>query len=245
MAKTSGFAVSSIWLWSLLAAWLLSSDAGSATQPGRFPHSTSLTSADLAEAVALGERQDVTPYIVGRGVGRQTPNLVVYTPFLRLALAARRGLVQSSSTDSLSRLAEYGLPSSEVLVIIGSPCPGRTRCEFSGRTVDPRADAPSRLYISNSLNPSPSSVPIEAAPIRVMRPSDLEWLGDVPIEEPVIAATFNATQMRANAYVVAEWGSRYDVTFVAGGVLRQSELDNWRWASEPVVSSPRPIPTGR
>jgi hypothetical protein len=149
----------------------------------------------------------------------------VYTPFIRVAIAARSGLLSFDGTRLSSAVGPNWIASPEVLVVFGSPCHGDAVCDADGQAVDPRAVSPTRLYISRRINPAPVA---EAKPIRVLPLHELQWLGAIPIEGPTAAATFDARQFEAGSYVVAEWGSRYGVAFLAGGLVQAAELESWR-----------------
>jgi len=146
-----------------------------------------------------------------------------------VALAAKAGVLTFDGATVLSKFAPQWIASSEVLVVIGSPCPGERACEFGGEVIDPIAASPTRLHIRHPVDPSRPSVSAAlATPIRVVPLRNLRWLGTIPVAEPVVAATFNAQEFRAGASVVAEWGHLDRVAVVAGGHIEEAELHAWR-----------------
>jgi hypothetical protein len=195
----------------------------------RFPHSTILSGDDIEEAVDRGRSGDVAPYLLNRPIGGgPKPKAVIYTPFVRVALAAMAQVLTFDGSTMLSQVAPQWIASPEVLVVIGSPCPGESACQV-GDVVVPIAESPTRLYIRHQVNPSESSGPAAvASPIRVVPLRDLQWLGSIPVEEPVVAATFNPQEFRAGSLVRAEWGQWDRIVFVAGGYIQEAELDTWR-----------------
>jgi hypothetical protein len=213
-----------------LLAWLLSVTPTSSYTGPRFPQSTVLSGVDIEEAVVRGQNGEVLPYVINRPIGGgSSPRAVIYTPFVRVALAAMARVLTFDGSRVLSQVASQWIASPEVLVVIGSPCPGEPACEFGGDAVDPIAVNPTRLYIRHQASPPGSSVPAAVAiPIRVLPIRDLQWLGTIPVKEPVVAATFNPQDFRPGSHVVAEWGRWDRVVFSAGGQIQGSELDTWR-----------------
>ena len=209
--------------------FLLVTPTSSYTGP-RFPQSTVLSGADIEEAVALGGNGEVRPYVVARPIGGGSgPKAVVYTPFVRVAIAAMAKALTFDGSTILSQVAPQWIASPEVLVVIGSPCPNEPACEFGGDVVDPIAVGPTRLYIRHQVDPSRSSVPAAVAtPLRVLPLRDLRWLGSIPVKSPAVAATFSAEEFRAGSSIIAEWGRWDNITFLAGGYLQPVELETWR-----------------
>jgi hypothetical protein len=74
----------------------------------------------------------------------------------------------------------------------------------------------------------PGQSPRIAQPIRIVPVQELAWLGAIPIEDPVVAATFSPDAFQAGSFVVAEWGRWDGVTVYAGGYLEAAELARWR-----------------
>jgi hypothetical protein len=200
------------------------------TEP-RFPQSTVLSGEDIEEAVQRGRNGGVVPYLIGRSIGGggPKPKAVVYTPFVRVALAAKAGVLAFDGSTILSEVDQRWIGSPEVLVIIGSPCPRKPTCQVGEDIVDPNAVSPTRLYIRHQVHPSQSSVAATiVTPIRVLQLRNLGWLGSIPVEEPVVAATFRPEEFRAGSSVVAEWGRWDGITFLAGGHIQGAELETWR-----------------
>lgn len=196
----------------------------------RFPQSTVLSGEDIEEAVMRGRSgQQVLPYFINRPIGGgSAPRAVVYTPFVRVALAAMAGVLTFDGVTISSQVSQRWIASPEVLVVIGSPCPGEPACEFGGEVVDPIAVSPTRLYIRHQVSPPGSSAPAVATPIRQVPLREIRWLGSVPVKEPVVAATFSPQEFRVGSSVVAEWGRWDSVTFLAGGHIQRAELETWR-----------------
>lgn len=213
----------------LLTWFLLVTPTSTDTGP-RFPQSTVLSGEDIEEAVVRGRNGDVAPYLINHPIGGGSkPRAVIYTPFVRVALAARARLLTFDGSAIISRGAPQWIASPEVLVVIGSPCPGEPVCELGGYIVDPIAESPTRVYISQRVNTPASSPPAPVAtPIRVLILRDLQWLGSIPVEGPAVAATFGAHEFKAGAAVVAEWGRRDRTAISAGGYIHGGELETWR-----------------
>lgn len=213
-----------------LLTWALNVIPVSGYAPSRFPQSAVLSAEDIGEAVFHGRNGDVYPYLINRRIGGAPgPKAVVYTPFVRVALAAKAGVLTFDGSTVSSRVAPQWIATPEVLVVIGSPCPGEPACEFGGEVIDPIATSPIRLYIRHQVDRSRSSVPAGVAiPVRVVPLRDLSWLGAIPVTEPVVAATFHAQEFRAGSSVVAEWGRLDRIAALAGGHLQETELANWR-----------------
>ena len=213
----------------LLTCLLLVTPTSSYTVP-RFPQSTVLSGEDIEEAVLRGRNGEVLPYLINRSIGGgPKPKALVYTPFVRVALAAKAGVLTFDGSTVLSQVAQQWIASPEVLVIIGSPCPRKPGCQVGGDIVDPNAVSPTRLYIRHRVHPPQSSVPATVAtPIRVLQLRDLGWLGTIPVEEPVVAATFSPEEFRAGSSVLAEWGRWDSITFFAGGHIQGAEVETWR-----------------
>lgn len=213
----------------LLTGILQATPTLSSIEP-RFPRSTVLTGDDIEEAIVRGRASEVTPYLLNRVIGGGSiPRAAIYTPFVRVALAAMAGRLTFDGARILSEVAPQWIASPDVLVVFGSPCPGEQICEFGGEAVDPRGVSPTRIYIhpqdGSRSSPGPGNV---ATPIRVVPMSDLRWLGTIPVNEPVVAATFSPHEFRDGSAVVAEWGRRDGISFLAGGRIQQTELDIWR-----------------
>jgi hypothetical protein len=213
----------------LLTSLLLVAPVSSHYGP-RFPQSTVLSSEDIEEAVLRGRTGEIVPYLLDRRIGRGSgPKAVIYTPFVRIALAAKAGLLTFDGSIISSQVAPEWIASPEVLVVIGSPCPNEPACEFGGEVVDPIAVSPSRLYIRHQIIPSQSSVPAAlTTPLRVLPLRDLRWLGTIPVKEAAVAATFSPQDFRAGSALVAEWGRWDGITFLAGGHIQAIELERWR-----------------
>jgi hypothetical protein len=167
-----------------LLTWLLLVTPTSSYTGPRFPQSTVLSGEDIEEAVVSGRNGEVQPYLLNRTIGGGSrPRAVIYTPFVRVALAAMARVLTFDGSTILSQVAPQWIASTEVLVVIGSPCPGEPVCEFGGDVVDPIAVSPTRLYIRHQVNPPRSSVTAAVAtPIRVIPLRDLRWLGTIPVE---------------------------------------------------------------
>jgi len=212
----------------LLTWLLLVTPTFSYTVP-RFPQSTVLSGEDIEEAVVRGRNGDVAPYLLNRPIGGgPRPKAVIYTPFVRVALAAMAQVLTFDGSTMSSQVAPQWIASPEVLVVIGSPCPGEPACEV-GDVVVPIAEGPTRIYIRHQVNPPPSSGPSAiAAPLRVIPLRDLQWLGTIPLEEPAVAATFSPQEFRSGSLVRAEWGRWDSTVFVAGGYIQRAELETWR-----------------
>ncbi len=195
----------------------------------QFPRSTVLSDDDVSEAVRLGQSTDVMPYIVSRSIGGgPVPRLAVYTPFVRVAAAARAQVPGFDKAQWRREGLEW-MTSPEVLVVIGNPCSGNSpECDMPGQPIDPRASGPNRVYISPRIHMYPGRTPQTAEPVRIVPLHQLAWLGAVPIEEPVVAATFSPDAFRVGSYVIAEWGRWDSVSVVAGGYLRAEDLESWR-----------------
>ena len=215
-----------------LLTWLLMVTPLSSYTIPRFPQSTVLSGEDIEEAVVRGRNGEVLPYLLDRRIGGRggpEPKAVVYTPFVRVALAAKAGVLTFDGSTILSQVAPQWIASPEVLVVIASPCPGEPACEVGGDVVDPMAVSPTRLYIRHQVNPPGSSVPAAVAtPLRVVPLRDLRWLGTIPVKEPAVAATFSPQEFRAGSRVVAGWGRWNSITFLAGGIFQGAELETWR-----------------
>jgi hypothetical protein len=187
-----------------------------------------LSATDIEEAVERGQNDDVKPYVISHQIGGGSgPKAVVYTPFVRVALAAMAGALTFDGSRVSSQVAPEWISSPEVLVVIGSPC-GEPVCEFGGEVVDPIAASPTRLYIRHRVDSRSSVPPTEAGPIRLLQLRDLRWLGTIPVKAPAVAATFRPQEFRDGSKVVAEWGRLDHITFLAGGNLQGPELETWR-----------------
>jgi hypothetical protein len=164
-----------------LLTWVLLVTPTSSYHVSRFPHSTILSGEDIEEAVDRGRSGDVAPYLLNRPIGGgPKPKAVIYTPFVRVAVASMAQVLTFDGSTMLSQVAPQWIASPEVLVVIGSPCPGESACQV-GDVVVPVAEGPTRLYIRHQVNPSPSSGPAAvASPIRVIPLRDLQWLGTIP-----------------------------------------------------------------
>lgn len=214
-----------------LLTWLLLVAPTSSYTGPRFPESTVLSGEDIEEAVVRGRNGEVMPYVLNRRIGGGSgPKAVVYTPFVRVALAAKAGKLTFDRFTIVSQVAPQWIASPEVLVVIGSPCPaGEPACQLGGDVIDPITVSPTRLYIRHQVFPSRSSLPAAlATPIRVLPLRDLQWLGTIPVKEPAVAATFSAQEFRAGSSLVAEWGRWDSITFLAGGHIQGTELETWR-----------------
>ncbi len=216
--------------WALLGgliAWSLLVAPVSSYSVPRFPESTVLSGADIEEAVERGRSGDVAPYLINGLGGGSKPKAAIYTPFVRVALAAAARLLTYGGATILFQAGPQWMASPEVLVVFGRPCPGNSACEAGGVVIDPMAESPTRVYLEQTQPPSSGPRPI-ATPVRVLPLRDLQWLGAIPVEGPVVAATFSPKDFRAGARVAAEWGRWDSVTFVVGGYLQQADLDTWR-----------------
>lgn len=213
-----------------LLTWLLLVTPTSSYTGPQFPQSTVLSGEDIAEAIARGRKGEVLPYLLNRPIGGGSASkAVIYTPFVRVALAAKAGVLTFDGSTILSQVAPQWIAAPEVLVVIGSPCPGEPACEFGGDVVDPIAVSPTGLYIRYQVNPPRSSVPAAIAkPIRVIPIRDLQWLGTIPVKGPAVAATFSPQEFKAGSSLVAEWGRWDSITFLAGGHIQGAELEMWR-----------------
>lgn len=213
-----------------LLAWLLLATPTSSQTLPRFPQSTVLSGDDIEEAVERGRSGQVRPYLISSPIGGgSTPRVVIYTPFVRVALAAMARLLTFDGSTLSSQVAPQWISSPEVLVVIGSPCPGEPACEFGGEVVDPSAVSPTRLYIRHQTNlPRSSAKAVVAIPVRLLALDDLRWLGSIPVKDPVVAATFSPQEFRVGSSVVAEWGRWDSTVFSAGGRIQGAELDAWR-----------------
>jgi hypothetical protein len=206
----------------LLTWFLLVTPASSYTGP-RFPQSTVLSGEDIEEAVLRGRNGEIKPYPLSRGIGGgSAPKAVIYSPFVRVALAAMAGVLTFDGSTILAQVAPQWIASPEVLVVIGNPCPGKPACEDLDVVV-PITASPTDLYIRHQVN-----IRATARPIRMLHLRDLRWLGTIPVNDPVVAATFSPQDFRAGSAVVAEWGQMERVVFFAGGYIHEAELETWR-----------------
>lgn len=218
--------------WALLGGglitWSLVVVPASSYSVPRFPQSTVLSGEDIEEAIERGRNGDVAPYLIsGLGGGGGRPMAAIYTPFVRVALAAAARLLTYDGATILFQAGPQWMASPEVLVVFGRPCPGNSACEAGGVVIDPMAESPTRVYLEQTQPPSSGPRPM-ATPVRVLPLRDLQWLGAIPVEGPVVAATFSPKDFKAGAKVAAEWGHWNSVRWVVGGYLQQAELDTWR-----------------
>jgi hypothetical protein len=212
----------------LLTSLLQVTPTSSYTVP-RFPQSTVLSGEDIEEAIMRGRNGDVAPYLINGLGGGSRPKAVIYTPFVRVALAAKAGVLTFDGSTILSQVAPQWIASPEVLVVFSRPCPGEPACERGGVVVDPIAESPTRLYIDQRVTQRPSPVPpAVATPIRMLALRDLQWLGTIPVEGPTVAATFSPQEFMAGARVAAEWGRWNTVVFIVGGYIKEAHLETWR-----------------
>lgn len=212
-----------------LIAWSLLAPPTFSYSVPRFPQSTILSGEDIEEAIERGRNGDVAPYLINGLGGGSRPKAAIYTPFVRVALAAAARLLTVDGATILFQVAPQWVASPEVLVVFGRPCLPEGTCDAGGVVIDPLAENPSRVYIKQQVPlPASSGAPVVATPIRVIPLRDLQWLGTIPVEGPVVAATFSPKDFRAGARVAAEWGRWNSVVFVVGGYLQQAELETWR-----------------
>ena len=204
----------------------------SAQTVSRFPSSTQLDDGAIREAVALGERQKPEPYWLYPKPGPRKTTAAVYTPFIRVALAAHTASRRGESV-AIGKLPMWVLERDVHIVMR----PQNTKNAEAGDPEDasiahtpmtqialaPRGRVPSH-------NGIPPSVPfLNGIPPKWMTHdlSYLDLLGGVPFADAVAAAAFDPEVMVQDVDVFG-WWRKENHFFPSHGFLDPDEMKNWR-----------------
>jgi hypothetical protein len=195
--------------------------------------SSALSQREIAEALADGGRSEeevpLAPYSLKHHLGRSRgPNVAIYTPYLRIALASR---VAHKDNKSLAPadLPEW-ITSPNVLVVFRSPCPPDD-CSYAAgaRMHNYTRDLPPSVVFSgphtaadDATRPRTSAVAL-AHDLRF-----LEAIGGQPFKDAVLAAIFPIEAVRPGASLVARWDFGMD-RVPSGGRITSADTRGWRY----------------
>jgi hypothetical protein len=206
----------------IVPAWITVS--AQSAQGGRtFPESAQLDDRLLREAVALGESGKPEPYWLYPRPGPRTANAAVYTPFIRVALAAyaaaQRGERLSTGTlpdwvkDPAVHVVVRAQNSSGVHEMFFPDDPPLARTPITQIALVPHGKPPGSTFIE---------------PKWLTRDlSYLDAIGGAPFPNAVAAAAFDARAMVQDVDVFG-WWRKENHLFPSHGFLDPKEFTNWR-----------------
>lgn len=200
-------------------------------QAGTFPRSASLTPELIEQAVAEGMGDAVVaPYRLLSEIGTP-PNqkAAVYTPFIRVALAARAARARGVEAFDAATLPQW-VTAPQVLVVFSAPCRDAPPCSYHGFEFD---DTTPLMQVSVA----PGIPALAASGRRDIIPAaaistDLSLLGLIggpPFANARVAATFEPHTFGAGLTVFAAWSlDDGKVIVYSGGRLTEADLRSWR-----------------
>lgn len=209
------------------AALVLASVSATAQPHGvapRLHQSAQLDEASLREAVRCGETSEPEPYLLYPGPGQDEPTMAVYTPFIRVAMAAHAARQRGERLD-VSTLPRWVVERDiHVVVRPANRSAMMARQLFPGDP--PLAETP---VTQIGLQRRDSKLPVQSIPPRWTTTdlSYLEALGGRPFPDAVAAAAFDPDLMVTGLDVYAWWRKQNEF-FPSLGVLNPGEMKNWR-----------------
>ncbi len=199
----------------------------SSPQEHTFPQSAYMTPEQVREAMAAGTTADVSPYRLHDEIGaRPGPTAAVYTPFVRVALAAKAAQ-RSNDDGSVPPHWPQWVTAPNVIVVFARPC-GAQSCQVDDQTLED--DAPvSQVGIARLMETV--ELPRSATAFRAVAVTRelafLDVLGGPPFENAILAATFEPEAFRPGLTVFASW-TLAKTRFYSGGVISANDLRHWR-----------------
>jgi hypothetical protein len=205
----------------LLAAGAAS---GRSHQTGReFPASAHLDDASVREAIALGEKHRPEPYLLYPRPGPRTATFAVYTPFIRVALAAYSAN-QRGERLLISKLPPWILES-DVHVVV------RPQSTVMAAVLFPEDPSLTRTPITMIVLAAPDREPpiLDGIAPKWMT-TDLSYLdaiGGAPFADAVAVAAFDAELVVQSVGVYGFWRKENDY-IPSHGVIDRNVIRSWR-----------------
>lgn len=180
----------------------------------------------IAVAQGVAAETAVGPYLFqpGNQIGIPgSPSAAVYTPFVRVAMAARVARDNGRTFDPED--APEWITAPLIYVVFRSPCPVAPPCtlgtfDYAGQPPDLAA---AWTEAGSYIRPGPDALAQEL----IHDLSFLDAIGGLPFEHAVVAAAFQPEQLREGVRLIARWKSP-GVIYDVGGHVTREELRQWR-----------------
>lgn len=185
------------------------------------PKSSYLDVALIRDAIAAGEAGSVRPYLLRTPNGTRY-NIAVYTPFVRVALAAYTAKRGGSQTQ-LEHLPEW-LTQPDIHVVIRWPHEQPSRVVPDGTMFDRRMKL---TQITVAPNGQRNLVDFIRPNWMTTDLSYLDAIGGVPFSDAAGAATFPPELIVANTDVLG-WWYKDNNYFMSSGRIEVSDFLQWR-----------------
>lgn len=183
-----------------------------------------LDEASLAEAVRLGEVSEPAPYLLYHDPGSDEATMAVYTPFIRVAMAAHAARKRGGRVD-VTTLPRWVVERDILLVV--RPADGSAAMARLLFPADPPLAQTPPTQIG--LQRRDSKLPFQSIPPR-WTTTDLSYLaalGGRPFPDAVAAAAFDPDLMVTGLDVYAWWRKQNDF-FPSVGMLEPEVTSGWR-----------------
>jgi hypothetical protein len=213
----------------LYAGMVMAGLIASPFQAPSLPDSAYLTPESMIQAVALGQKDDLVPYRLRHEIGvPPTQKTAVYTPFIRVALAARAAKLRTDTTFDASRLPQW-VTAPDVLVVFGAPCASALPCRYGDEEYD--RDTPLTQVSVGPLLKTPQApyAPgfVKARDISYDL-SFLDVLGGPSFSNAMLAARFEPGALKPGLTLFARWTLPSGSLVYSGGVIAEADLRSWR-----------------
>lgn len=213
----------------ICAAWIGTARAGAwidvNLQISPPSESVQLDEASLREAIAFGETSEPEPYLLYPGPGPDVdPTMAVYTPFIRVALAAHVARQRGEHLE-VSTLPRW-VVERDIHVVIRPADRSAAMARLLFPDDPPLAQTP---LTQIGLQRRDSKLPLQSIPPR-WTTTDLSYLaalGGRPFPDAVAAAAFDPDFMVTGLDVYA-WWRKQNQFFPSLGMVDPDETKHWR-----------------
>jgi hypothetical protein len=214
--------------WKVIAMLMAATVGQPVPQSTTLPQSAYLTRESINEAVDRGRTTDVAPYGLSQRVGPPR-SAVVYTPFIRVALAAMHARRRGNSDFDPSRLPEW-MTNPLVYVAFSAPCGVETpSCEIGGEQFDLHTPFSWVLIAPTVVMRPPPGVGVSTPKQIIGDMTIFESLGGPPFGNVRLVAAFEPEAFRPGLTVFAQWPSPSGKTVaLSGGRISETDLYQWR-----------------
>ena len=189
-----------------------------------FPKSAYLNERSIQEAVEWGNAGKARPYHLYSKGFKAEPSMAVYTPFVRVGMAAQEARRRGGSIE-VTRLPAW-VTEATVHVVVRPP----HRVDETTLKAFPGASSLKDVPIAQIGLSSPQGAIFHnyIAPISVVRDlSYLDIFGGKPFDDAAAAAVFEPMQMTRGVDVYGWWRNENHY-YPSHGVLETNEMSTWR-----------------